>query len=123
MNCIQKITLLADKCDGFLTSAKHMRVFGLISLAIIGLVAVLNACTPQRTVLQQVISLGELHVLTRNAGTTYYEGPQGPAGLEYELVQRFADHLGVKLKITVPDTSTISSSKSKTAMPISRRPA
>ena len=104
MNCIQKITLLADKCDGFLTSAKHMRLFGLISLALIGLMVVLNACTPQRTVLEQVMTLGELHVLTRNAGTTYYEGPQGPAGLEYELVQRFADYLGVKLKISVPDS-------------------
>ena len=104
MNCIQKITLLADKCDGFLTPVKRMRVFTLVSLSITTLVVALNACTPQRTVLEQVLALGELHALTRNAGTTYYEGPQGPSGLEYELMQRFADHLGVKLKITVPDT-------------------
>jgi len=104
MNCIQKITLIADKCDGLLTPVKRMRVFTLVALSITALVVVLNACTPQRTVLEQVLALGELHVLTRNAGTTYYEGPQGPSGLEYELIQRFADHLGVKLKITVPDT-------------------
>lgn len=83
---------------------KKMRIFGLISIALVATVVVLNACTPQRSVLEQVMSLGELHVLTRNAGTTYYEGPQGPTGLEYELMQRFAGHLGVKLKITVPDS-------------------
>jgi len=104
MNCIQKITLLVDKCDGILTLVKRMRVVSLVTLSVTSLVVFLNACTPQRTVLEQVLALGELKVLTRNAGTTYYEGPQGPAGLEYELVQRFAEHLGVKLKITVPDT-------------------
>jgi membrane-bound lytic murein transglycosylase F len=81
-----------------------MRVFGAFIAAAIALVIVLNACTPQRTILGQVLASGELHVLTRNAGTTYYEGPHGPAGLEYQLLKRFADRLGVKLVITVPDS-------------------
>jgi len=51
--------------------------------------------------LQQVIERGTLVVLTRNAATTYYEGPQGDAGLEYDLAQGFADALGVKLEIIV----------------------
>lgn len=104
MNCIQKMGLLADKCDGFLISVRKMRYIGLIVASVAALVFVLNACTPQRTVLEQVLSLGELHVLTRNAGTTYYEGPQGPSGLEYELMQRFANYLGVKLKVSIPDS-------------------
>ena len=81
-----------------------MRIYTGFIAAIIALVVVLNACSPQRTILEQVLALGELHVVTRNAGTTYYEGPQGPAGFEYQLAKRFAEHLGVKLKITVPDT-------------------
>lgn len=81
-----------------------MRVIGAFIAAAIALVIVLNACTPQRTILGQVLASGELHVLTRNAGTTYYEGPHGPAGLEYQLLKRFADRLGVKLVITVPDS-------------------
>jgi membrane-bound lytic murein transglycosylase F len=80
-----------------------MRVFSGLILSAIALVFVLNACAPQRSVLEQVLAMGELHVLTRNSGTTYYEGPQGPAGLEYELMKRFADKLGVELKVTVPD--------------------
>lgn len=81
-----------------------MRVISIFIAAVFALVAVLNACAPQRTILEQVQSRGELHVLTRNAGTTYYQGPFGPDGLEYQLMARFAEHLGVKLKITVPDT-------------------
>jgi len=81
-----------------------MRVIGAFIAAAIALVVVLNACTPQRTVLEQVLASGKLHVLTRNAGTTYYQGPHGPTGLEYQLLRRFADRLGVKLVITVPDS-------------------
>jgi membrane-bound lytic murein transglycosylase F len=54
--------------------------------------------------LQRVKDEGVLRVLTRNSATTYYEGPHGPAGLEYDLVAGFAEHLGVKLKLEMPDT-------------------
>jgi len=64
---------------------------------------VLNACTPQRTALEQVLSAGELRVYTRNSATTYYQGPHGPAGLEYELAKAFAKRLGVRLKLVVED--------------------
>lgn len=54
--------------------------------------------------LEQIKADGVLRVLTRNSATTYYEGPYGPAGLEYDLAAGFADHLGVKLKLREPDT-------------------
>jgi peptidoglycan lytic transglycosylase F len=54
-------------------------------------------------ILGQVIKSGELVVLSRNSPTTYYEGTSGPTGFEYELAKRFADSLGVKLKIITPD--------------------
>jgi membrane-bound lytic murein transglycosylase F len=40
-----------------------------------------------------------ISVHTRNTPTTYYEGRQGPTGFEYELMHRFADHLGVSLTL------------------------
>jgi len=54
--------------------------------------------------LERVKSDGVLHVLTRNSGTTYYEGPYGPAGIEYDLALGFADYLGVKLRIETSDS-------------------
>jgi membrane-bound lytic murein transglycosylase MltF len=52
---------------------------------------VLNACAPQKPALQHIKDAGVLHVLTRNAATTYFTGPNGPQGLEYDLVKAFAD--------------------------------
>ncbi len=65
----------------------------------------LAACDlrPQ-TQLERVQDEGVLRVLTRNSGTTYYEGPYGPTGVEYDLVSGFARYLGVKLDLRVPDT-------------------
>ncbi len=63
----------------------------------------LNACAPQKPALQQVRDSGVLHVITRNAATTYFTGPHGAEGMEYDLVKAFADYLGVSLKITTED--------------------
>jgi membrane-bound lytic murein transglycosylase F len=54
------------------------------------------------SVMEQILASGELKVLTRNSPTTYYEGADGPAGLEYDLAKMFADQLGVKLTLIVP---------------------
>jgi membrane-bound lytic murein transglycosylase F len=61
----------------------------------------LATCTPLPSVYDQIKILGELRVVTRNGPLAFYRGagdlPEGP---EYELARRFADELGVKLKIT-----------------------
>ncbi len=49
--------------------------------------------------LQEIRDSGVLRVLTRNSPTTYYEDRTGPTGFEYELAERFAKYLGVKLQI------------------------
>jgi len=54
--------------------------------------------------LEQVQSQNELIVITRNGPTTFFEGPDGPTGFEYELTKHFADYLGVKLRMLVPPT-------------------
>ena len=56
-----------------------------------------------KTQLQKVEDSGVLRVLTRNSATTYYEGPYGPTGVEYDLAVGFAAYLGVKLDLQIPD--------------------
>ena len=58
-----------------------------------------SACTDHPSTLDQIKQKGELVVVTRNSPTTYFEGPYGPTGLEYDLASLFADYLGVKLKL------------------------
>ncbi len=43
-------------------------------------------------------SRGELILITRNNAACYFEGPDGPAGFEYDLAKAFADYLGVRLR-------------------------
>jgi len=65
-------------------------------------VALLGTCTPLPSLIDQIKTLGELRVVTRNSPLAFYRGPDDmPEGPEYELARRFADELGVKLKITV----------------------
>ncbi|MDF1582217.1 MAG: membrane-bound lytic murein transglycosylase MltF [Methyloprofundus sp.] len=54
--------------------------------------------------LERVKKTGLLTVLTRYDPTTYYESADGFSGLEYDLVQLFAQHLKVKTKFIIPDT-------------------
>lgn len=60
-----------------------------------------TACSEPQNELQRIQSEGKLVVITRNAATTYFEGPNGPTGLEYDLASGFAEELGVKLEMTV----------------------
>src|SRR5690554_4082998 len=48
---------------------------------------------------------GVLHVITRNAPSIYYEDREGPTGFDHELAQRFADHLGVELRVRTADSN------------------
>jgi len=61
----------------------------------------LAGCNGQPNQLQRVKQAGELVVVTREGHTTYYKGPHGTTGFEYDLAGQFADYLGVKLKVKV----------------------
>ena len=73
-----------------------MKFLGTIFLGIIVLFY-----TSEDSLLKQIKQSGELRVVTREGLTTYYNGPNGKTGLEYELAKRFADELGVDLHIIV----------------------
>ena len=51
--------------------------------------------------MEQVQALGTLRVATVNSPATYYEGPAGPTGFEYELVSELAKVLGVQLELVI----------------------
>jgi membrane-bound lytic murein transglycosylase F len=65
----------------------------------------LVACTDRQR-LDRVLSDAEIVVVTRNAPTTYYEGRDGETGFEYELTKSFAEHLGVKPRYILKDTTS-----------------
>jgi peptidoglycan lytic transglycosylase F len=70
--------------------------------------ALIGTCSSPPSMLDQVIDLGELRVVTRDTPTSYYVGPDGPAGPEYDLFRGFAESLGVTLVIeTVESVSEI----------------
>lgn len=62
----------------------------------------LSSCGQPLTLLEQIKKDGVLLVATRNSPTTYFEGPDGPTGFEYDLVSLLAKELKVKVKIITP---------------------
>ncbi|MCH6549345.1 MAG: membrane-bound lytic murein transglycosylase MltF [Proteobacteria bacterium] len=68
------------------------------------LMAVLvGTCSSAPSLLDQIVEVGELRVVTRHSPTTYFVGPDGPAGPEFDLVRGFAEQLGVTLVISTVD--------------------
>ena len=68
------------------------------------LTCLLGTCSSPPPLLDQVIATGQLRVVTRNSPSTYFIGPDGPAGPEFDLVRGFADELGVTLIIETVDS-------------------
>jgi membrane-bound lytic murein transglycosylase F len=68
-------------------------------LLIITLAGLIGTCSSAPPILEQVLDAGELRVVTRNSPTSYTISPDGPTGPEYDLVQAFAEELGVALVI------------------------
>ena len=70
-------------------------------LALLLLPLTLSCSLFESNKLRAIKSAGELVILTRTSPTTYYETPEGPAGLEYDLAKSFAGYLGVKARFVV----------------------
>jgi len=68
-----------------------------------GIFLLLGACVEKPNTLERVKEDGVLRVVTRNSPATYFQDRNGETGFEYELVKRFADDLGVELKIEAAD--------------------
>lgn len=55
------------------------------------------------TRLQQAEQRGSLTLLTRNGASSYFIGPEGGAGPEYDIAAAFADYLGLDLEVEIAD--------------------
>lgn len=79
--------------------------YGVLSIFTFGLIFVLLSCScskePDR--LQQILTSGEIVVLTRNAATAFYEAREGYLGVEFEMTKAFADYLGVTARYVIKD--------------------
>lgn len=76
--------------------------FGLKLLTISFVGVLLLGCqidSDPKSELDKIRERGVLRVGTLNNQLSYYIGPQGPTGLEFELAKRFASELGVKLEM------------------------
>ncbi len=70
------------------------------------LLILLVSCSPGTSQIERIKKDKKLSVVTRNGPATYYEGPFGPTGLEYDLAREFADYLEVKLEIVTESNPT-----------------
>lgn len=66
--------------------------------------------------LTKIKESGVLNVALLNSASTYYIGSDGPKGFEYDLLDAYAKHLGVKLNITKVNTT-------KEALELSKDPS
>ncbi|MFA0521295.1 lytic transglycosylase F, partial [Vibrio sp. 10N.222.55.E8] len=69
--------------------------FLLLVIALLGITGCQIESDP-KSVLEQIQERGVLRVGTLNNQLSYYIGPDGPAGLDYELAREFSQELGVK---------------------------
>lgn len=72
---------------------------------LIGVVLAVTGCSRPST-LQEVLAEDVLHVITREAPSIYYQGRGGATGYDYELAKRFANELGVELRVRVAEDNT-----------------
>ncbi len=77
---------------------------GLRLISYVFVALLVGTCSSPPPLIDQVLRLGELHVVTRNTPTTYFIGPDGPAGPEYDLAIGFAEALGVELVVHTVDS-------------------
>lgn len=78
----------------------------LLKSVLVFVFGILLAGCDQHDTLQEIKERGYLTVVTRTSPTTYYRDNSGQTGFEYQLAQRFADQLGVELRITTENTIT-----------------
>jgi membrane-bound lytic murein transglycosylase F len=91
-------TPVSNRIRGFLRS--------LIRPALVALVVVLVGTSgdSRLTQVEKIQARGSLIMLTVNGASTYYLGPEGETGFEYELALDFADYLGVPLEVITVST-------------------
>ena len=75
---------------------------------VLAVVLLVSSGDDRPSTLDQIHQRGQLIMLTINGASTYYLGPQGETGFEYELGSAFADTLGLPMEVvTLPNTEAL----------------
>ena len=84
---------------------KQKKQFIIISISVISILFLILFIhyISIRMSISKIKKEGKIIVLMRNTPTIYYQGAEGPAGFEYELMSDFAEFLDVKLEIKLYD--------------------
>jgi membrane-bound lytic murein transglycosylase F len=91
-----------DQAKGFLHSLLRPVLLTLLVLLIA------TSGDSRLSQVEKIQERGSLIMLTVNGASTYFLGPEGETGFEYELALDFADYLGVALEvITVPTVADL----------------
>ena len=83
-----------------------LRVWGQkasLVLAFVLLLSFLYSGNDHLSTYEQAQRRGNITLLTRNGASSYFIGPDGDTGPEYDLVAAFADYLGLGLDVRVAD--------------------
>ena len=86
--------------DSLSSNTKSTRRASFSAVAFMTAAIAVTGCS-RPTIVEEIKQEQVLHVVTRNAPTTYFEGRDGATGFEYELAKMFADELGVELRLRV----------------------
>jgi membrane-bound lytic murein transglycosylase F len=62
------------------------------------------SCSIPKPLIERIKAEGQLIVVTRLSPTTYFKEKEEIRGLEYELVEQFAEELGVQVKYIIPES-------------------
>jgi membrane-bound lytic murein transglycosylase F len=73
------------------------------ALAAVVLLPFLYSGQDSLSYLQKAQQRGSLTLLTRNGASSYFIGPEGGTGPEYDLAAAFADYLGITVEVRVAD--------------------
>jgi membrane-bound lytic murein transglycosylase F len=73
------------------------------ALAAVMLLPFLYSGQDTLTLLEKAQKRGSLTILTRNGASSYFIGPEGGTGPEYDLAAAFAEYLGLDLEVEVAD--------------------
>jgi len=85
------------------TQIRSWKNLSYAAIAVAVLLPFLYSGSDQPNTLQQTKQRGSLAFLTRNGASTYFIGPDGAMGPEYDLVAAFSTYLGVEVEVVVAD--------------------
>lgn len=74
------------------------------ALAAVVLLPFLYSGNDQPSLLKQAQDRGNITLLTRNGASSYFIGPEGATGPEYDLAAAFAQYLELEIEVRVADT-------------------